>query len=762
MRHGSARKVIRTGGLGLALSLSCGLGLVSTRSARAEHFGEAAANTNQTGPSKIARASSSLRFEPNVGQFEPQVRYVARGRSYALFLTDDGPTLALHRRTAAPSAPSNAGDGAQVEAVVTMRLKGASPVEPRGTLRLDGRSNYFVGKDRSSWRSDVEAYARVRYESVLPGVDVEYYGTEGRELEYDFSLAPGVAPSRIELELEGVSRIEIAPDGRAVLHLRDGSQLIKEPPIAYQEHNGRRMPVAAKYELRGEGLGFAVGRYDAALPLVIDPVLTYSSYFGGSSYDEACAIAADTSGNMYLVGYTASTLFPTSSPEQPTHAGGSYDAFVVKLNAAGTSLIYATYLGGNGPDIAYAVATDGVGNAYLAGLTSSTNFPVVTPVQAALGGSQDAFVTKLNSSGSAIVYSTYLGGALDDYVKGIAVTSAGAVYLVGTTFSTNFPVAAPLQASLSGTYDAFVTQLTPAGTSLVYSTYLGGTGTEYGNAIALDSLGNAYVVGSTTSSNFPTLNARQSSHAGGGTDAFLSKLNTAGTGFVYSTYLGGSGADEALGVTVAVSTPVVVGDTLSGDFPLVAAAQRVPGGNNHSDAFITHFEASGTTLAYSTYLGGTGNDSAVAVASDSSGDVYVVGQTDSADLPLQQPIDGQESYHGAGDAFVAALPTAGSRFAYTSYLGGAAADRGAGIALAAGATYVAGNTLSSDFPKVAPIINGLVGSQDAFVAKLPSIQSASAAPALGWRSLLLMAGLLLGVAVLLLNTRGPTRYRNAR
>ena len=724
--------------LWLLLAVACGLSLLSARSASAN--------------------PSALRFEPNLGQFDAQVRYVARGRSYALFLTPDGATLALHRsKQAGAEAQQASGDDQQ--SVVTMKLKGAASVEPRALVRLPGQSNYFGGKEPARWRSGVAGYSRVRYEAVLPGVDVEYYGTEGSELEYDFKLAAGVAPSSLIVELDGISHIELRPDGSARLRLMDGAEIVKKRPVAYQVRGGRRMPVSVKYELRAGGLGFAVAEHDSDLPLVIDPVLTYSSYFGGSSFDEALGIAADSGGNTYFVGYTASTLFPTFSPQQPTHGGGSYDAFVVKLDPTGTSIVYSTYLGGNGADMAYAVACDAFGNAYVVGLTTSSNFPVVSALQPTLGGAQDAFVTKLNATGSAIAYSTYLGGSLDDYAKGIAVSGAGAAYLVGTTFSANFPRATPLQATLNGAYDAFAAQIAPGGASLVYSTYLGGSGTEYGNAIALDTSGSAYVVGSTTSSNFPTSNARQPAHAGGGTDAFLSKLNLTGSGFVFSTYLGGSAADEALGVSWTLNTAIVVGSTSSSNFPLAFAAQAASGGNNHSDAFITRFDPSGTALLYSTYLGGSGNDSATGAASDSFGNAYLIGQTDSSDLPLENPLDGQSASHGAGDAFVAALTPSGSRFVYTSYLGGAGQDRGAGVAVAAGTTYIVGNTRSTDFPKVLPIINGLVGAQDAFVARLPVISSASA-PAFGWASLALAAVSLLGIALLLLTPRRSAHYRN--
>jgi hypothetical protein len=735
------RRAVAPGSRGLLVALACCLLLLFARP---------------------AVAADRLRFEANFGQFESQVRYLARGRSYALFLTRTGATLALQRARQASSISNGpkAGDEDQ-PLVVGMKVRGAAPVEPRGLAQLPGQSNYFTGSNPASWRSGVKSYARVRYESVLPGVDVEYYGTEGRELEYDFVLAAGVEIGSVVSEFEGVSGIDLAADGGARLRLPDGSELVKRAPVAYQLRDGKRLPVRVSYELRAGGLGFRVEGHDPCLPLIIDPVLTYASYFGGSSFDEAQGIATDAAGNTYFVGYTASTLFPTSSPAQPTHGGGAYDAFVVKLDPSGAGIVYSTYLGGSGADIAYAVATDALGNAYVAGLTMSPNFPVVSAIQTSPGGGQDAFVTKLNANGSALAYSTYLGGSLDDYAKGIAVSGAGAAYLVGTTFSANFPKVQPLQASLKGTQDAFASQIAPAGSALVYSTYLGGSDAEYGNSIALDSSGSAYLVGSTTSANFPLANARQLAHAGGGSDAFVSKLNATGAAFVFSTYLGGSAADQALGVSVSLGTAFVVGSTLSTDFPLAFPSQPDPGGDNHSDAFITRFDQSGTAFVYSTYLGGTGNDSAAAVASDSAGNAYVVGQTDSVDLPLVQPIAGQESYWGTIDAFVTAVVPSGVRFAYTTYLGGTGEDRGTAIAVGNGLTYVLGSTRSAGLPTVKPILASLVGAQDAFIAKLPSID-AVAAPGSGAAWLGLLAAVLFGIALFLLSGRRPTRYRSAR
>jgi Beta-propeller repeat len=716
-------------------------GLLLQRSARADLPG-VRASTGGNSVHEHARGSSAadapLRFEANVGQFDARVRYLARGKGYGLYLTEGGATLTLNPRQK---------DAAPV--VVEMHLVGERAVEPTPLDLLPGPNNYFEGDDATLWRRGVPSYGHIRYENVLPGVSVVYYGREQRNLEYDLEIAPGADPNKLELMFDGTRAVKIAPDGSAILQLPNGQELRKLAPTAFQADTmGVRTAVSSRYVKRKGGLGLAVGSYDHTRTLVIDPVLTYSTYFGGSSTDEAFGVATDVTGNTYVVGYTASTLFPTVSPEQPKHGGGIDDVFVVKLDPSG-NLVYSTFLGGNGADVGYAIAADPSGNAYVTGVTFSTNFPTVSPVQASPGGMQDVFVAKLDPVGSSLLYSTYLGGSKDDFPGGISVAS-GSAYVTGTTSSTNFPLAAPLQATLNGVADAFVSRLSAAGSSLVYSTYLGGSGFEFGHAIATDASGNAFVGGATASTNFPTAAPLQASFAGGSYDGFVSKLNATGSALMYSTYLGGMFTEEVLGVASNGSgEATVAGYTSSTNFPVVAAAQSSLASTGFTDAFITRFNPAGSALLFSTYLGGSDDDRATSVGVDSLNSAYVVGSTLSANFPIAKPIAGQAIYGGASDGFVTAVDPSGTVFNYSSYLGGAAEDHAAGVAVQAnGTTHIVGSTFSSNFPVVSAPISVLVGAEDAFVTQLPGV--ALAVPAGGRWGLVLLSGLLLGVGLLLL------------
>jgi Beta-propeller repeat len=739
---------------GLTLVTLSAAGLCRAPSASAQHSAEGSLPTRST---RALLPESSLRFEPNVGQFDPRVRYLARGKGYGLYLTAEGATLLLRSGESASKPRADHAlqalpSGDRDDVVLSMHLVGEKKVEPVGAEPQSGADNYFMGSDRAQWRSGVQSYASVRYDDVLPGVSVIYYGKSGRDLEYDLLLAPGVDPLKVELAFEGVESIQIDADGSALLRLPGGQTLRKPPPHAFQRSaSGQLSEVSSRYQQRPGGkLGFVVGPHDATRELVIDPVLLYSTYVGGSSTDEAFGVATDPQGNTYVVGYTASTLFPTVSPEQAVLGGGTFDAFVCKLDASG-SFVYSTFLGGNGTDVGYAIAADGSGNAYVTGVTYSSNFPTVSRIQSSPGGMQDVFVAKLNSAGSALVYSTYLGGSQDDSPGGIAVSAFGNAYLTGTTNSSNFPVKAALQPTPSGSGDAFVSSITPTGSALAYSTYLGGSGSDFGHAIAVDGSGNAFVGGTTASTNFPTVTPFQSAFGGGSYDGFVSKLNPAGSALVYSTYLGGVFTEEVLGVASSSSgIATVAGYTSSTNFPVVSPVQPALGSNGFSDAFVTRFSVAGNGLSFSTYLGGSDDDRASSVAVDAAGHTYVVGSTLSTNFPILQPIAGQSAYRGASDGFVSAFDPSGATLSYSTYLGGAAEDHAVGVAVQAnGTTHVAGTTFSTNFPVLLAPISALVGSDDAFVTRLPGVLSAPV-PAFGWWSVVFCSGLLLGLGLLLL------------
>jgi len=483
--------------------------------------------------------------------------------------------------------------------------------------------------------------------------------------------------------------------------------------------------------------GFEVAGYDRNEPLIIDPVLTYSAYLGGSSGAFGNAIAVDSAGNAYVTGGTTSTDFPTKNPAQATQ-GGNTDVFVSKFDPAGSTLIYSTYLGGTGDEAGSSIAVDASGNAYVTGYTGSLNFPAKNPIQATTGGGSDAFVAKLDSTGSALIYSTYLGGSGNDFGNSITADLSGNAYVTGKTGSVNFPTKNPLQPASGGGDDAFIAKLDPAGSGLIYSTYLGGSFMDEARSIAVDAAGNAYVTGDTASLNFPTKNPFQVA-LGGTTDAFLAKLDPSGSALVYSTYLGGGGFDQGNGIAVDASgNAYVTGQTSSTNFPTKSAFQGTLNGSIYQgNAFVAKFDPTGSVLVFSTYLGGSGNqnggDQGEGIAVDSTGNTYVAGLTSSSDFPLSNPIQSSFvsqscDYYGYGPytcgntAFVTELNAAGSALLFSTYVGAVSGnfEDGRGIALdAAGNVYVAGFTPSNNL-LVTPGAFQLVGKTngDAFIAKI--------------------------------------------
>ncbi len=675
-----------------------------------------------------------LSFEQNVGQSDAQVHFFTRGPGYGLFLTGTEAVMVLnsagraggvnppvpnhidastmHREVDTPRSPE------APPAVVRMQLVGANAAPTvTGSDELPGTVNYFLGNDPAKWRTNVSTFARVEYDEVYPGIDLVWHGSQNQP-EYDFVVAPGADPSAIRLGFSGAERVELNAAGDLVLHA-GGQEFRQQAPLVYQEAGGQQQEVASRFVLDGPQVTFAVGAYDAGRPLVIDPVLSFSTHLGGNGWDDAYDSALDPStGDILVIGSTESTNFPTASPFQSTNRGGS-DAFVTRMRADGTALIYSTYLGGSGSDLGYGLAVDAAGNAYLSGETTSLNFPTANPFQPTNRGGSDAFVTQLSADGAALVYSTYLGGSGDDRAsRKVALDAAGNAYVAGATSSTNFPTANALQPTLRGVQDAFVTQLSAGGTALVYSTYLGGSGRESADGVAVDPAGNAYVAGQTESSDFPTRNAVQPTF-GGVADAFIAELKPSGAALVYSTYLGGNSFDYGGAIAVdAAGSAYAAGETWSRNFPTVSAFQPGFGGGN-ADGFVARLSVGGAALVYSTYLGGNSWDFGVGIALDGAGNVYVAGLTESPNFPTANPV--QPTHGGGYDGFVTQLTADGAALVYSTFLGGSAHDyANGGVAVdAAGNLYVAGTTRSSNFPTVnalQPTHGG--GFADAFVAKL--------------------------------------------
>jgi hypothetical protein len=683
-----------------------------------------------------------------------------------------------------------------------MTFDGANPhAEVVGLDQLPGIVNYFIGGDPSTWRTNIPTYQKVAYKNVYPGIDLVYYGDQG-QLEYDLIVAPGADPTQVTLAFGGVNQIAVDEHGDLVLIVPQSSMdaalggaavLRMHKPVVYQrDAHGDKHLLAGTYALlasetasprsasvvrhpskvpspssRTPHVAFQVASYDVSQPLIIDPVLSWATYLGGSGDDSGSAIAVDQAGNAYVTGatHTPGSGFPgtAGSPLQSTFGGGNGDAFVTKINAAGTALVYSTYLGGSGADAGGAIAVDQAGNAYVTGGTSTPGSGFAgtagSLIQSTYGGGQsDVFVTKLNAAGTALVYSTYLGGSGGEAAVGIAVDQAGQAYVTGGTSTpgSGFPGTAGslLQSTFDGGQDdAFVTKLNAAGTALVYSTYLGGSGDDNGQEIAVDQAGQAYVTGETrtSGSGFPGTASSliQSTYGGiGNGDAFVTKLNAAGTALVYSTYLGGSGTDGGLGIAVdQAGQAYVTGytDTPGSGFPGTAGSPlQSTFGGGHGDAFVTKLNAAGTALVYSTYLGGSSFDEGWDIAVDGPGNAYVTGGTNTpgSGFPGTAGSPIQSTNGGIFDAFVTKLNAAGTALVYSTYLGGNLLDQGLGIAVdQAGNAYVTGgtNTPGSGLPGTAgSLIQSISGGPgDAFVAKIttntsPSCSAAQAMPTILW------------------------------
>jgi hypothetical protein len=659
-----------------------------------------------------------LSFEVNQGQADAAVDFVSSGRGHSLKLSAAGLRWSPPR--------SQSGDPGSLDLRMTLASANRRSAA-RCAEDMPGKVNYLLGDDPARWRRNVPACAKVEYDGVYPGVNVVYYGNQ-QQLEYDFILAPGVDPNVIALEFAGAIGLEIDGAGSLVLRTADSVVELHKPSI-YQQVGDIRKEIAGGYVFADNGqVSFRVGRHDPSRALVIDPVIAYSTLFGGMGGEAGRAIVLDKAGNAYVTGETSSTSIPGAASRHLAPAG-STDAFIAKISADGGRLDYVTYLGGHGADVGYSLAVDAGGSVYVTGDTSSRDFPLMKPLQSTLGGNADVFVAKLTPDGSQLVYSTYVGGKAGERGQGIAVDASGSAYVAGYTHSMDFPVANALQEAFAGgNADAFVFKLSPEGSTLAYSTYLGGGNDrpDIATGIAVDAAGNAYVTGFTNSRDFPTVHPVQPFR--GPTDAFVSKLDPSGSALVYSTHLGGKADDEAMAIAVDASgSAYVTGHTESIDFPTtahafstscVAVAVAIPIGDicSGGDAFVAKLSPDGSALVYSTYVNARRFEVGRGIAVDAVGNAYVTGITGSSDLPVTNAL--QSTFGGADfDAFLLRVNPDGSALTYASYLGGSGNDQGYGVAVdAVGHAFVTGTTASRDFPTKRS--STLQGSSDAFVVKV--------------------------------------------
>ena len=648
-----------------------------------------------------------LSFEANQGQWHSDVQFVTRGGGHTLFLTPNEAVLSV--RTAVVKDERNRDRFTQhkpfdshsptSQSVVRMTFAGAdAKAEMVGLEPLPGIVNYFIGDDPTKWRTNIPTYQKVEYKNLYAGIDLVYYGNQG-QLEYDLVVTPGADPTQIMLAFDGTEQITVDEQGDLLLTLQQfpteraeglAPTLHLHKPVVYQQdEQGEKHLLTGTYVFKPATdhkavalhsketplVAFHVAPYDASKPLIIDPVLSWATYLGRSGDDRGMGIAIDIAGNAYVTGSTDApgSSFPgTDGSLIQSTLSGVYDAYVTKLNATGTAIIYSTYLGGSGLEEGRSITLDAAGNAYVTGFTDSSNFP----------GTADS-----------LIQSMYGGGGSD----------------------------------------VFVTKLNTSGTALLYSTYLGGSLEEIGWGVAVDQAGHAYVTGSTNSSDFPGTAGSpiQKTYGGGDSDAFVTKINATGTALVYSTYWGGSGngVEEGRGIAVDVEGHAyVTGGTHSFDFPVTRGnlIQSTYGGER--DGYVTKLNPTGTAIVYSTYLGGSDFDSGYGIAADSAGNAYVTGETRSSGFPgtagslIQNTIGGGASSSADSDAFITKLNAAGTAILYSTYLGGSGFDQGIGIVVsAAGNAYVTGETGSSNFPGTAnspiqKLYGG--GNADAFVTNL--------------------------------------------
>jgi hypothetical protein len=663
-----------------------------------------------------------LYFIENRGQADRKVHFIAQGPGQRLIFTSREAVLSLRQGKGKVAnihlTPVGMQDGIKIQAL-----------DPQ-----EARFNYLLGKDQSRWRTDVPSYGAVLYREAYPGIDLKFYGSN-RQLEYDLIVRPGADLSRVKFRYGGVAGLKVDREGNLAVKLRGGGELMQKKPVVYQEIDGQRVAREGRFRLLKPGgaeYGFTVASYDKTRPLVIDPVLVYSTYLGGSGDDNISGVAVDQQSNVYVTGATNSIDFPGYPAE-----GDGYYPFVVKLNAAGTGLVYATVFGDASGHWTNGIAVDKAGNAYVAGNAQNSGLPLIPdPPICTYQGGEDAFIIKLNDTGNTMLYSSYLGGTANDIAWSIAVDDAGQAYLTGTTTSSNFKVTpgALQESSLraEGQITGFVSKINTAGTALVYSTYLGGSLEDNPTGIAVDDSGNAYVTGQARSSTDFTTLMPMRPWAGGPTDAFIAKLNTDGTAMLKFTYLGGSSADGGNNVALDKAGNIyVTGYTASTNFPPVNAFQNSKGGGTH-DAFAAKIDTDWSGLVFSTYLGGSLQDSGQKIAIDRAGCAYVMGATQSgSNFPIKNSLQPYRAISSSfASIFVTKFSPSGRLLVYSTFLGGSLESISSLYSLAVdqtGNAYVAGGTRSTDFPtKNALYPTFLGGYADGFVTKIAPGDSGAA------------------------------------
>ena len=648
--------------------------------------------------------ATPLYFIANEGQMNARALYYARTPGYTLWLTAEGLVFDLFEKTAKGEAARSFSKMMFLGANKNIEIAAADPAEYK--------VSYFLGRDEADWKTGISTSKAVLYKNVYDGIDLRVYGTE-KQVEYDWIVAPGADPGRIRVAYSGSDQARLNADGDLVVETSTG-RIIQRRPVSHQTIDGRKIAVASAFRALPDGsFGFSLGAYNPRHALTIDPLVhAYSTYLGGHNMESSTNLVVDGKGAMYVRGLTYSGDFPPEMGTQPRQ-----DIFVTKLSPDGASLVYTAFFpAGRYFSFTKGLFVDSKGFAYVAGQTNSSKFPLKNPFQSAFGGITDGFVLKLSKDGQSLLFSSYIGGNRDDVCASVSADATGAIYIGGATRSYDFPTKRAFRSKHGGYVDAFAAKVAPGGSSLVYSTYLGGSHSDQCFEMAVDSAGSAVLVGVTSSPNFPVKSGFQKTIGGGAGDGFIAKLTPKGDGLIYSSFMGGSGSDAFYDVAVGGDGAVYVTGNTNGTFPVKNPFQVKRKGQ--TDAVVVKTASNGKSVVYSSYLGGGGQETAYGIAVDESGAAYVVGHTTSVNFPLKSPF--RATPNGSAEAFLTIVDPAGSKLLYSTYLGGSYRELASGIALGAdGAIYLVGLTNSPDIPMLpsGAYQGGWAGDDDAFVFK---------------------------------------------
>ncbi len=684
-------------------------------------------------------------FTENRGQIkEYTVKYYINGKG--VWFLDDGVVLEIQEESKVGSRESGSRESinaldrfhpefepeiprSRKSVVLKLNFENSNKVVPRGVGLLPHRSNFFYGNDSSKWCTNVLNYHEIVYYNLYENIDLRYCLTE-KGLKYEFIVHPGGDPNDIKLNYQNVNSISMDSFNNLIIRTACGD-IIDSELFIYQLQNTNKI----KYKIEGKFImydlktyGFEISReYDHDKDLVIDPLM-YSTFIGSSGYDEGFSVNVDSNNNTYVTGYTDAFDFPNTTGAYDTSHNGSQDVFVSILNHDGSALLYSTFIGGSSGDYGKDLVIDMNGNAYITGFTYSTDFPyTIGAFDTSLNGFNDVFLIKLNPGGNGVndlIYSTFIGGSSIEEGYDIAINSIGNAYVTGITSSSDFPVTiGAYDTTYNGGSDVFIAKLNPLGNGindLIYSTFLGGTSYEVGDGIAVDSTGNAYVTGTATM-NFPTTPGAYDTANNGNDDGFITKLNSAGSSLIYSTYIGGSAFEDCNSIAVDLNNNVyVTGSTDSSDFPTTSNVCDTSY-NQGDDIFVSKLNPSGSSLSYSTFIGGSSDDWGYDITVDFMGNAYITGCTYSINFPVTPSKAYDTTLYGISDAVVIKLNPSGSLLIYSSYIGGMDNDQGYGMAIDSKCKmYVIGSTMSTDFPNTTgvydPSYNG--GFIDSFLIKI--------------------------------------------